>query len=284
MFTGARSTRAIRASILVVLALALLFGLRALPSAAAEGDAAVTVVRELTGRRTAYGTTYLLSNGQFRTVISHDPLHFKDAAGDWQPVDTTLVEVGDGVYEIAASAVTVTVRDEAAGSPAVTVASVSAAVALNLVGATEDGLTVAGSAATYPGVATATDLSYTATGDGLKETITLASGAAPNSFPYRLNHPGHFSTPPGRARRRRSRSLVRRRGRPTVRDRRLLVRYEAPTCMRRSSASLAAGFASDDPGRRHCETSSKPQRKTMRRAETAAPAASGARVAADGAG
>ncbi len=188
MFAAGRVT--VYSVLLVTLALALLLGLRGLPSAAAEGEAEVTVVRELTERRTEYGTTYVLSNGQYRTVISHGPVHFKDATGAWRPVDTTLVEVADGVYETAASAVTVTVQDEAAGSPAVTVATASVAVALNLVGATEDGLTVAGSAATYPDVATATDVSYTATGDGLKETITLASGAAPNSFTYRLTHPG----------------------------------------------------------------------------------------------
>ena len=188
MFAARRIT--VGSILLVTLAFALLLGLRGLPSAAAEGEAEATIVRELTERRTEYGTTYLLSNGQYRTVISHGPVHYRDAAGDWQPVDTTLVEVSDGVYETAASAVTVTVQDEAAGSPAVTVATATTAVALNLIGAREDGLTVEGSAATYPGVATATDVSYAATGDGLKETITLASGAAPNTFTYRLSHPG----------------------------------------------------------------------------------------------
>ena len=71
----------VHAALLVALALALLFGLRGLPAAAAEGEAQVTVVRELTERRAEYSSTYLLSNGAFRTVFSQAPVNYEAADG-----------------------------------------------------------------------------------------------------------------------------------------------------------------------------------------------------------
>ena len=96
MFAARRVT--VYSVLLVTLALALLLGLRGLPSAAAEGEAAVTVVRELTERRTEYGTSYVLSNGLYRTVLSQAPVHYKDPAGVWQAVDTRLAPSAEGGY------------------------------------------------------------------------------------------------------------------------------------------------------------------------------------------
>jgi RHS repeat-associated protein len=47
-------------------------------------------VRELTGRRTENGTFYQLSDGRVQAEISQVPVHYRDAHGGWQRVDTAV--------------------------------------------------------------------------------------------------------------------------------------------------------------------------------------------------
>jgi RHS repeat-associated protein len=184
------STRTVRTSLLVLFVLASALGLGSLPSAAADDEHAVTVLRELSERRTEYGTTYLLSNGQFRTVLSQSAVHYKDADGVWQPIDTTLVEAADGSWTTKAAAVRVTFAGAAAKASAVTLAWGEYKVGLTLEGAAATSPAAEASAATYLGIAAATDAVYEATGDGLKETLVLASSEAPASFTFSLSHSG----------------------------------------------------------------------------------------------
>lgn len=104
----------LRTSLLLLLVLVLPLGVGGLPSAAVGDEVGVTVVRELTERRTEYASTYLLSNGQLRTVFSQAPVNYKDADGAWQPVDTALVANPDGSWRTKAVAVPVTFRASAA--------------------------------------------------------------------------------------------------------------------------------------------------------------------------
>jgi len=180
----------VRTVLLVALALALLFGLRGLPAAAADGEARVTVVRELTERRAEYSSTYLLSSGAFRTVFSQAPVNYEDAGGRWQPVDTAFALTADGAYETAAAPVTVTIPGEASGAAPVTLEGPGGTLTLDLLGAREEAALVAGDQARYSAVLPATELLYEATGDGLKETLVLASSAAPESFTFTVGHPG----------------------------------------------------------------------------------------------
>jgi RHS repeat-associated protein len=176
------------AALLVALVLVLPLSLLGLPSAAAEDEDAVTVVRELTERRTEYGTTYLLSNGLYRTVLSQAPVHYQDAAGVWQAVDTRLVATGDGGYAATAVPVAVRIGDPVEG---VTLTCGGHEVGLVLAGAAADAvLSADGASATYLALAPATDLVYEVTGDGVKETLVLASSLAPGSFTFTLAHPG----------------------------------------------------------------------------------------------
>jgi hypothetical protein len=47
-------------------------------------------VRELTGKRTEYSRTYELSDGRRQAVISAGPVNYRDAAGAWEPISTTV--------------------------------------------------------------------------------------------------------------------------------------------------------------------------------------------------
>jgi len=160
--------------------------LRAAPAVAAEP----TVVRELVKERTTYATTYELSNGQRRVVFSQVPVHFQDEAGDWQTIDPTLEAIGDGVFATTAAPVEVEIAPQAENRAPLQLTAGQYEVSLDLLGAEESELTVGDLRASFPGVATATDLRYEPTGDGLKETLVLRSTDAPNSFTFRLTHTG----------------------------------------------------------------------------------------------
>jgi hypothetical protein len=177
--------------LLLLLALAglLLWGERA---AAEEPVAeAPVVVRELTERRTQYGATYLLSNGAFRTVLSQAPVHFKDADGAWQPIDSRLVPAKEaGSYVTAAAPVTVTVAPEREDSAPIRLSWGSYEVGLDLEELNESAASIAERSASFTDASGTVSVTYEATGDGVKEAIVLASAAAPSSFRYRLSHPG----------------------------------------------------------------------------------------------
>ena len=150
-----------------------------------------TVVREVPSKRAEYSNTYLLSNGQYRCVSYQSPVNYKAEDGSYQPIDTSLIPVsGLDVYATTATPVEVIVADEAPGVRPVTVSAGDWTVSMNLVGRDEDEKIVIDDAAVYADVAPDTDVAYTVLGDGIKEVITLASPSAPNSFTYRLSHPG----------------------------------------------------------------------------------------------
>ena len=51
---------------------------------------APTVVKELLQKRTENSETFLLSNGTYKAVVYSGPIHYKDANGAWQNIDTKL--------------------------------------------------------------------------------------------------------------------------------------------------------------------------------------------------
>jgi RHS repeat-associated protein len=150
-----------------------------------------TVVRELTELRTETSLTYLLSNGSYRCIEYGSPVSYKDESGAWQPIDPTLVPVaGSDAVTTEAAPVAVTVASDAAGEQPVTVEEGKWTVTMNLVGCAEQDPEVEGATATFDAIAPDAAVTYTALGTGVKEVVTLASAAAPNSYTYHLTHPG----------------------------------------------------------------------------------------------
>jgi len=108
------------ASLLVVLALTL--GFAAARAGTARADAPTptpspTIVREDVSKRTEFGSTYVLSDGTYRDVLSQTPIHFKDASGTWQNIDPTLVPTGDGAVTTAAAPVALRSKTSLPGKP-----------------------------------------------------------------------------------------------------------------------------------------------------------------------
>lgn len=144
---------------------------------------------EMAGERTEFSRTFREPDGSNLTQLSHAPLNFRDATGAWQPIDTTLVPVGDGALASAAGPVAVTVPETAAEP--VSVAQEGRTVAFTLLGADEGSLARADGAeavfeAALPGVTAV----YEAQAGGVKETLLLADAQAPRRFEFALTAPG----------------------------------------------------------------------------------------------
>ena len=77
------------------------------------------VVKELTDLRTADSKTYLLSNGARQLEIYAVPIHFKDAKGNWQEIDTSLVPTSDGGLASKATPAKVKLSKKDKGAPIV---------------------------------------------------------------------------------------------------------------------------------------------------------------------
>lgn len=134
-------------------------------------------VRELTDKRTATSRVYLMSDGRTQAEISAVPVHYKDAKGRLQPIDTTVRPTSEKGYVQGNRTNTFTslfgddsrdlVRFEAGGR----------SIELGLTGADRT-LTpkVSGSTVTYPGLGDNADLVYDVTSTALKEKSSCGSG------------------------------------------------------------------------------------------------------------
>lgn len=161
---------------------------RASSVAAAQAPAA----GELPGLRTAFSRSYA-DGALVRAVVAPRPVNYRDAAGVWQPIDTTLTRSAsaDGRAVPAGYAWQNTAGEYAVALPAdlgaapVQVRVGSVKVELALVGARGAGRAV-GNTATYGDVLPGVDAAYAAEPDGVKETLTLAGPASPSTFTFAL--------------------------------------------------------------------------------------------------
>jgi RHS repeat-associated protein len=144
-------------------------------------------VRELTARRSADARVYQLSDGRLQSVISAEPVNYKDSRGRWQPIDTTVRATTRAGFSYASVSNTFGSFFGASASRLVRFEVPGGGwLSLGMDGAHAGRPTVAGSAVTYRGVAPGADLSYRVTPEALKESITLASASAATSFSYTI--------------------------------------------------------------------------------------------------
>lgn len=142
---------------------------------------------EVVGERTATSRTFETEiPGVFVTESSLSRLNYRQG-GAWRPIDSTLVADGDGGFENAADSTTISMADDAAES---TVAEVELAdgssVGFGLDDADPTEPEVSGDTAVYDDVQPGVDLELQSTPAGLKETLVLASSAAPDTYRFPL--------------------------------------------------------------------------------------------------
>ena len=175
---------------LAALALVLLLGMVGLPAIAAETAVEVSVVRELIEERTATSKTYLLSDGTRRALLFEAPVHYRDARGEWVDLDTRLTTSSLDAVSSTSTPAAVTIGSQTLGGSPVTIAYEDACVGFDLLGGLESSPVALGDEATYFDVTEDTDLRYRVLANGLKETLVLASAAAPERFTFYVQHEG----------------------------------------------------------------------------------------------
>jgi YD repeat-containing protein len=142
-------------------------------------------------KRTETSRTYLLANGCLRSEIYETPIHFKDASGAWQEIDTRLTAAAvKGQYTTTATPARLTLSAPGASASLARLEYQGASVGLSLLGVSLKDPIVSGSVAVYEAPAQHLSLIYKSTGQGLKEIISLNSTRAPNTLSFTLSHPG----------------------------------------------------------------------------------------------
>src|SRR5215469_1582083 len=136
-------------------------------------------VRELTSMRSESSRTFVLSDGRRQAVISAGPVNYRDAAGRWEPIDTTVVRspragwLFDNTTNVFGSLFS--------SDPARLVRFELPAggwLQTGLAGARRVAPRVSGSTVSYPGILPGVTLEYAVSPEGLKERIVLASASA----------------------------------------------------------------------------------------------------------
>jgi RHS repeat-associated protein len=194
---GGRAVRFVRSLVLVAFA-ALLSVSLSLSSPSAE--ATVSVQRfvangertrdgvEIPALRTRSSRTYQAPNGSYVAVISAGAVNYRDANGSWQAIDNTLEPTNVQGYgaQNRANRYRLMLPSDLSAAP-VQVQQGSDWVAFSLAGSHGPGH-IRGATETFTDALPNTDLAYTATGDSVKEALTLGSPTAPSSFVYHLTY------------------------------------------------------------------------------------------------
>src|SRR5947209_14649184 len=126
------------------------------------------------------------------TVLYGGAVNYRDKHGDWQPIDDTLVPSAAAGFAYENKADAYTLRLPADLSAPVAFEEGGQSVALALRGAHGRGV-AEGRTDRFANALPQTDVAYTATSVGARETLTLASPSAPQSFTYDLSLPDGVS-------------------------------------------------------------------------------------------
>ena len=138
--------------------------------------------------RAATSTTFADTDGTQTVELSQSAINYQDTSGRWQAIDNSVVPDPDraGGFSNAANSWRVhfgtstqgVAVDTAAGSVSVVPVGVTAGI-VPVKSSTGDGVVYANA---WPGA----DLTYTVTGDSVKETVVLTSAAAASSFSFTI--------------------------------------------------------------------------------------------------
>ena len=135
-------------------------------------------------------TYYQNADGSVTRDYTQSPVNYRDAAGDWQPINPEVGQGSDGRWHETANSVQVDFANSAADPDLANFALDPAhSIGYALQGAAPVTPTVAGADVTYPGALPGTDLTLSPTTTGLKEALVLHSASAQSSwtFPLSLN-------------------------------------------------------------------------------------------------
>ena len=127
---------------------------------------------------TATTELYKNADGSYTRKAWSGPVNYQTASGSWAPIDDTLAQGAGGRWQEKANSVNASFAAAASDSSlaAATSADGSQQVSFALAGAGNVAGSASGASVTYPGALPETDVTETATPDGMSESLTLQLG------------------------------------------------------------------------------------------------------------
>jgi RHS repeat-associated protein len=141
---------------------------------------------ELLAKRTANSETFALPGGERETRIYEAAINYRDADGDWQPIEEGL-EPGPGASIVNGDNRFDVHLPPNLGAAPVRVTSGDSWVGYRLRGLESEVGELEGGAAVYDGAQDGTQFEFTTLSNGLKESIEIADASQPHSFSFELS-------------------------------------------------------------------------------------------------
>ncbi len=161
---------------------------RVQPAPVGRPAAAATRVRELPGRRTATGKFFELSDGRAQAELSSAPVHYRDANGDWQPIDTSVRASTRPGFRLGNESNTFASFFGGSSDSLVRFEQGGRQLSIGLAGARRALAPVAsGNAVRFPGALPGADVVYRVTSEELKEEIVLAREPKDPAFTFTVD-------------------------------------------------------------------------------------------------
>jgi RHS repeat-associated protein len=141
---------------------------------------------ELVAKRTANSETFALPGGERETRIYQAPINYREADGDWQPIEEGL-EPGPGASIVNGDSRFDVHLPAKLGTAPVRVASGDHWVGYRLRGPESETGDLTDGTAIYDGAQDGTQFEFTTLANGLKESIEIADASQPHSFSFELS-------------------------------------------------------------------------------------------------
>ena len=147
-----------------------------------------TRVRELVGKRTATGSYYELSDGRTQAELSSAPVHYRDAQGVWQPIDTTVRASARPGFRLGNESNTFASLFGASSDALVRFEQGGRQLAVGLAGPRRPLAPVSrANTVTFPGAVPGGDVVYRVTPQELKEEIVLARAPKDPTYTFTVD-------------------------------------------------------------------------------------------------
>jgi RHS repeat-associated protein len=140
---------------------------------------------ELESKRTATSDTFRLPDGALQTRIYENPINYRDADGDWKPIDEGLEEAGDSSLSNGDNDFDVRLPTRM-GAGSVRLSIGGQWVSYRLLGLQSEAAELEGETASYEAEGSGLSFDFASLSNGLKEDIEIADPSAPSSFQFDL--------------------------------------------------------------------------------------------------
>lgn len=141
---------------------------------------------EIKADRTATSQTFRLSDGALETRVFENPINYRDADGQWQPIEEELEEANGATLTNGANDFDVSLPEQLAEGP-VRLSTKEGWVASELLGHETEAVELDGNTASYETSQDGLAFDFSGLANGLKENIEIADASQSSTFNFDLS-------------------------------------------------------------------------------------------------